>query len=150
MREWYWAKVGERHYFVEAVNRELKNLVALTGGVIASAERSAPADLEAQIMEEVIPKLEEKLSEKKVSAKYVMITSSLGTIWDINPPRVGKVAGLYVMLYKRKPKWLKEDKVIDYSPTEYEPVKKAERGQNGEVIVDRGIDEEIDEDGLSP
>jgi len=142
---WYWKKVGERHYFVEANNLELKFLASMPG--IASAGRNV-SDLEAQVMEKLVPKLEEYLKEKdpKGKLKYAFI-GFMGTLYQKRPKKMLEVGGLLVALYSRKPKWIKSEMVIDYDPANYEPVKEAQKTLDGKVVVDRGMD---DDDGISP
>jgi len=143
---WYWKKEGDRHYFVEAVDRELKKLAQTPG--TASAERNWPADTEARLLEEFVPKLEEALSKRDPEGKlkYIFLTPVLGTFWDKKVPRLWKVGGIFVAPYKRKPLWIRGEEVVDYNPAEYEPVKRAE---NPDYCLE---DEEngFSENGFSP
>ena len=139
MRTWYWKKENDRHYFVEAVNLELKSLASLTP--VAGVKREGPSDLEAQIVEKFVPNLEKAVSKNPElkDFKYVVLTTSFGTVYDLKPKNLLNFNGIHIAFYKRRPKFLKTDKVVDYQPENYEPVKEAYRTPAGEVEVDRGF-----------
>ncbi len=136
---WYWKKEGDRHYFVEAINLELKELAGTPG--VGGVKREGEPDLEARIMEELVPALEEKMKEvdPKGKYKYLFLTSAFGTVYNVKPPRVFKAGEIFVMPYKRKPKWITKERVIDYSPENYTPFKEAYKTPEGGVVEDSGM-----------
>jgi len=103
----------------------MKALVSGETGCVG-VERNI-SDLEAQLLENIAPEIVKKLKEKQNSYKYIVI-APIGVLWD----RKAKVAfsigiSLGVALYKRRPKFLKKEKVTDYDPANYVPLKHAEK-----------------------
>ena len=122
---WLWNRIGETHVFVYDQRKAMEEL-ALTPGV-AKVERNV-SDLEAQLMEEVAPNLVKALKGK---FKYVVI-APVGVLWEKSPKRViGIGTSIVAALYKKKPKFLKEEKVVDYAPTDYQPVSRLKSEQGG-------------------
>ena len=122
---WLWRCIDSVHVFVYDQRQVMKSLVSGKTGCIR-VERDV-SDLEAQLLENIAPEIVKKLKEKQNSYKYVVI-APIGVLWD----RKAKVAfsigiSLGVALYKRRPKFLKEEKVTDYDPANYVPLKHAEK-----------------------
>ena len=119
MGTWLWKKERNVHFFVYDQRMEMREMVKYP--MVAGIERT-PADLEAQIMENLVPKLAERLTELKVRVKYVVI-APVGVLYSLGA-KINKVIGISLGLgfYQRKPKFLKKEKVVDYVPQEYEPL----------------------------
>ncbi|SMO59691.1 hypothetical protein SAMN06269117_11348 [Balnearium lithotrophicum] len=117
---WLWRCIDSVHVFVYDERKEMISLIESNIGC-ASVERNIP-DLEAQLLENVAPKVVEKLKKLKLPHKYVVI-APLGVLWD-RKAKVSFAIGISfgVALYKRLPKFLKQEKVEDYDPATYKPL----------------------------